>query len=152
MRSFLDFNHCRITMSRGLRQLLKPFRSTNVLLNIEESRPQPDIVLLRFTGQVTLGRDSQQVEWKLAELLRDQATKVIFDLAGVSFMDSTGIGIVVMCSGKLKKAGGQLRVSGATGLVDQTLRLTGVNNIVPLHATLDDALAAFGPDHQAAHG
>jgi len=123
-----------------------------VLLNIEESRPQPDIVLLRFTGQITLGRDSQQVEWKLAELLRDQATKVIFDLAGVSFMDSTGIGIVVMCSGKLKKAGGQLRVSGATGLVDQTLRLTGVNNIVTLHATLDDALAAFGPDHQAAHG
>jgi anti-sigma B factor antagonist len=122
-----------------------------MLLNIEESRLQPDIVLLRFTGRITLGRDSQQIEWKLTDLMRDKATRVIFDLSGVSFMDSTGIGIVAMCSGKLKAAGGQLRLSGASGIVDQTLRLTGINNIVPFHNTTDEAAAAFRSGQQAAH-
>jgi len=123
-----------------------------MLLNIEESHLQPDIVLLRYTGQITLGRESQQIEWKVAELIRDKASRVIFDLSGVKFMDSTGIGIVVMCSGKLKEIGGQLRVSGASGLVDKTLRLTGVDNIVPFHATADEAAAAFLSGQQAAHG
>jgi len=122
-----------------------------MLLSIDESRLQPDIVLLRFAGRITLGRESQQIEWKIADLLRDKATKVIFDLSGVNFMDSTGIGIIVMCSGKLKEAGGQLRLSGASGVVDHTLRLTAVNNIVPFHATADEAVAAFLGGRQRAH-
>jgi len=121
-----------------------------MLLNIEESRLQPDIVLLRFTGRITLGREAQQIEWKLADLMRDKATKVIFDLSGVTVMDSTGIGIVVMCSGKLKETGGQLRLSGASGFVDKTLRLTGVNNLVPFHTTIDEAATAFRGDQHAA--
>ena len=122
-----------------------------MLLNIEESRLQPDIILLRFTGRITLGREAQQIEWKLADLVRDKATRVIFDLSGVTVMDSTGIGIVVMCAGKLKEAGGQLRLSGTAGFVDKTLRLTGVNNLIPFHNTVDEAAAAFGSGEQAAH-
>jgi len=56
-----------------------------------------------------------------------------------------------MCSGKLKEAGGQLRLSGASGFVDKTLRLTGVNNLVPFHTTADEAAAAFRSGQQAAH-
>ena len=95
-------------------------------------------MLLRFVGRITLGRESQQIEWKVADLNRDKARRVIFDLSGVTFMDSTGIGIVVMCSGKLKDAGGQLRLSGASGIVDQTLRMTGIQNLVPFHTTIDE--------------
>ena len=121
-------------------------------LEIEESYLEPDIVLLSFTGRITIGRNSQQIEWKTAELIRNKSARVIFDLADVDFIDSTGIGIVVMCSGKLKQSGGQLRLSGATGVVDQTLRMTGVDNIVPFHATAEQAAAAFGDSAQAAHG
>jgi anti-sigma B factor antagonist len=77
---------------------------------------------------------------------------VIFDITDVDFIDSTGIGIVVMCSGKLRQNGGQLRLSGASGVVDQTLRMTGVDNIVPFHTTTEEAVAAFGNGAQAAHG
>jgi anti-sigma B factor antagonist len=128
----------------------KLIRSTSVLLNIEESQLQPDIVLLRCTGRIVVGRDSQQIEWKVADLIRDKVTRVIFDLSGVDFLDSTGIGIIVMCSGKLKDAGGQLRLAGASGIVDKTLRLTAINNIVPFHTTVDEAAAAFPSGRQAA--
>ncbi len=113
-------------------------------LEIEESRLHPDIVLLSFTGRITIGRNSQQIEWKVAELISSHTRKVIFDLSDVSFLDSTGVGIVVMCSGKLKKIGGQLRLCGCSGVVDETLRMTGVDNIVPFHSNIDEAVAAFG--------
>ncbi len=120
-------------------------------LEIEESYLEPNIVLLSFTGRITIGRNSQQIEWKTAELIRNNSARVIFDLADVDFIDSTGIGILVMCSGKLKQNGGQLRLSGATGVVDQTLRMTGVDTIVPFHTTTAEAVAAFGGSANAAH-
>ncbi len=120
-------------------------------LEIEESYLEPNIVLLSFTGRITIGRNSQQIEWKTAELIRNNSARVIFDLADVDFIDSTGIGIVVMCSGKLKRSGGQLRLSGASGVVDKTLRMTGVDTIVPFHATNEEAVAAFGGSANAAH-
>jgi anti-sigma B factor antagonist len=120
-------------------------------LEIEESYLEPNIVLLSFTGRITIGRNSQQIEWKTAELIRKNSARVIFDLADVDFIDSTGIGIVVMCSGKLKRNGGQLRLSGATGVVDQTLRMTGVDTIVPFHTTTAEAVAGFGGSANAAH-
>lgn len=63
--------------------------------------------------------------------------------SGATQMDSTGIGIIAMCSGKLKKAGGELRVAGAKGVVEEVLKLTHMENIVSLHTTAAEAAAGF---------
>jgi len=69
--------------------------------------------------------------------------KVIFDLAGVSNIDSTGIGIIVMSAAKLKKAEGELRVAGATAHVEDVLKMTNIDQIVVLHPTTAAAAASF---------
>lgn len=122
------------------------------MLNIEESPLPPGIVILRFTGRIAIGRDSQQIEWKTADLIRDNKTRVIFDLAGVDFLDSTGIGIIVMCAGKLKDAGGHLRLAAASGVVNNTLRLTSIHNLVPMHSTVEEAATALRQARSAAGG
>ncbi len=119
-------------------------------LEIEESRLHSDTVLLSFTGRITIGRNAQQIEWKIAEFIRNNTVRVIFDLCDVTFIDSTGIGIIAMCSGKLKSVGGQLRLCATRGMVDETLRITGIHNIVPLYTSLDEAVAAFGGGAEAA--
>ncbi|MGZ4812455.1 MAG: STAS domain-containing protein [Terriglobales bacterium] len=99
-------------------------------------------VVMEMTGRITLGRDCQQIESDVDELIRGKQTRIIFDLSGVKYMDSSGVGIMVMCSAKIKQAGGELRLAGATGVVDQTLKLTRMNVIVPTHATVEEALSA----------
>ena len=67
----------------------------------------------------------------------------IFDIAGVTNIDSTGIGIIVVSSGKLKKAGGELRVAAASAHVEEVLKMTNLDQIVGLHPTTAAAAASF---------
>jgi anti-sigma B factor antagonist len=101
-------------------------------------------VVLEMSGRITLGRDCQQIESDVEELIRGKQTRIVFDLSKIKYMDSSGIGIMVMCSGKAKAAGGELRLAGATGVVEQTLKLTRMNAIVPTFATVEEALAEQG--------
>ena len=40
-------------------------------------------------GNIRMGSDSQQVEWALGELLKQNHKKIIFDLSAVTLLDST---------------------------------------------------------------
>ncbi len=114
-----------------------------MILKIERTSIAPDIDVFAMSGRLTMGSDSQQVEWNLAKLINENHKKVIFDLSGVNFLDSSGIGILVMCHAKLKKAGGSLRLAGAQGMVRQIIEMTNVNKLVDLYATASDASKDF---------
>ena len=113
------------------------------MLEIQTKDLQPDIVVLELTGRITIGRDCKQLEWAVENLVREGRKKVIFDMSGVTNLDSTGIGIVVMSAGQLKKAGGELRVAGATAHVEEVLEMTNIDKIVVLHPTTAAAAANF---------
>jgi anti-sigma B factor antagonist len=107
-----------------------------VILTVERKQIPPDISVLEMHGRIILGNSSREVELKLAQLLSDQAKKIIFDLGGVTILDSTGIGILVVCQGKVAKAGGRLRIAGASGFVEDTLKTTGVDRLLQLFPTV----------------
>jgi anti-sigma B factor antagonist len=113
------------------------------MLKIETKQVQPDIVILEIAGRITLGGESKQLEWAVDKLLGEGRKKVIFDLAGVTNIDSTGIGIIVMTSGKMKKAGGELRVAAASAHVEEVLKMTNLDQIVGLHSSTAAAAASF---------
>ena len=113
------------------------------MLEIQTKRVEPDIVVVEITGKITLGRECKQLEWATENLVREQQKKVIFDLAGVTRIDSTGIGIIVMSAGQIKNAGGELRVAGATGHIEQVLRLSSVDKLIALHPSATAAAAGF---------
>jgi len=113
------------------------------MLEIQTKRMEPDIVVLEIAGRITLGRESKQLEWATENLVREKQKKIIFDLTGVTRIDSTGVGIIVMSAAQVKTAGGELRVAGAIGHIDQVLRLSSVDKLVPLHPSATAAAAAF---------
>jgi anti-sigma B factor antagonist len=112
-------------------------------LSIQTKHLQPEIVVLEMTGKITMGNDCRQVEWTTNRLVGENLKKIIFDLSGVTHVDSTGIGIIVMVAGQMKKAGGGLRVAGANEHVEQILRMTNVDQIVGLHPTTVAAATGF---------
>ena len=112
-------------------------------LTLQTRNLEPDIVVMELTGRITMGNDCQQVEWAAHKLVGDNRKKVIFDLSGVTHVDSTGIGIIVSVAGEMKKAGGKLQVAAANEHVTQLLKMTSVDQIVALHPTAGAAAAAF---------
>jgi anti-sigma B factor antagonist len=115
-----------------------------MLLDIEESHVN-DVTVLKLTGKLALGRESQRIEAMAEQFACDGGRKVVFDIRGVSYIDSAGIGMLAMTAGKLKEAGGRLvLVSAPDGRTTQLLKLTQVNAIVPLCGSMEEALTAVG--------
>lgn len=108
-------------------------------LSIQKRRVGADVVVLGLAGRITLGLESQEVEWQVEDLLKEHEKKIILDFSELKYLDSTGVGTLVMCSGKVKQAGGELSVVGAQGIVEQTLKMTHVDQIVTLYATVEAA-------------
>ncbi len=113
------------------------------MIEIKTRRVEPDIVVLEIAGRITLGRDSKQLEWTAENLVREEQKKIILDLGGVTQIDSTGVGIIVMSAANVKNAGGELRLAAASGHVENVLRMTGMEKIVALHPTATAAAAKF---------
>jgi anti-sigma B factor antagonist len=101
------------------------------------------VAVLVLSGRIAMGSDSQKIEWAVGELLKEGQRKMILDLGGVNFLDSSGVGILMMCHARLKRAGGALHVAGASGVVRETLELTGVDRIVKLFPSAAEAAAGF---------
>ena len=112
-------------------------------LEVQRRRIEPDVVLVEIVGKLVYGPECQQIEWLTAELLEEGERKIIFDLTCMRHLDSSGVGILLMCSGKVKEAGGELRVAGARGHVQTVLTMTQVGKILALYANRADALEGF---------
>ena len=69
----------------------------------------------------------------LDKLLNDNlnTSKVIFDLSGLSFMDSTGIGLLIGRYKKLKQFNIPLYLSGASVATEKVIELAGLYGIMP---------------------
>jgi anti-sigma B factor antagonist len=114
-----------------------------MMLQLLKSNPAPDICLLGFSGKLLMGKESHEVEGKVSELLGGGMKKIIFDLSKLDNIDSTGVGILVMCGGKAKKAGGEVRIAVPEGLVKDTLRMTHVDRLVRIFPTVEEATQDF---------
>lgn len=82
------------------------------------------------------------VREKLDEQIHAGRTDLIVDLSGVTFLDSTGLGVLV---GRLKLArtrGGALRLVGTADRVLRVFAITGLDKVFEIHPDLDSALAA----------
>ncbi len=67
--------------------------------------------------------------------------ELVVDLSGVAFIDSTGLGVLVATLKHVREADGRFDVVVATPRVLKVFTLTGLDVVIPLHGTLDAALA-----------
>jgi len=112
-------------------------------LEVQRKRIESDVVLVELSGKIVYGPECRQIEWLTAELLEEGERKIVFDISRVNHLDSSGVGIIVMCSGKVKEAGGELRFAGAEGHVKTVLKITEVGKIVALYPSRAEALEGF---------
>src|SRR5258706_7865008 len=112
-----------------------------MILDVNTRRVEPDITVLEFIGRLTLGNRLSEVERSIRDMIQQGCRRLVLDLARLDFMDSSGVGMLVMCAGAMDQAGGQMRVAGANLRVTQVFEITHLGRVVPI---LADAGAACG--------
>jgi anti-sigma B factor antagonist len=114
-----------------------------MILQLHKTQPSPDLWRLEMTGKLMMGNESRQVELNVGQMLESGVKKIVFDLSNLDGIDSTGVGIIVVCHARLQKVGGGLRLAGAKGIVLDTLQMTHVDRLVPLFASAEEAEQNF---------
>jgi anti-sigma B factor antagonist len=78
---------------------------------------------------------------QLIGLVGDGATKLVLDLEGVDFLDSTGLGVIVSALKRARTNGGDLRLVCTQARIRRLFEITGLDKAVPLLPSLDAAVA-----------
>ena len=83
-----------------------------------------------------------EIKAELLKAAEGGADTIVIDLSQVTFLDSSGVGVLVAAHKTLEHLGGRLHLAGATKQAQLVLRLTQLESMFSLHHSVDDALAA----------
>jgi anti-sigma B factor antagonist len=79
----------------------------------------------------------------LGQQIDGPGARVVLDLTDVTFIDSSGIGVLVGAHRKADAAGAMFALAGARATVGRVFELTRTNRLLRIYASVDEALAAL---------
>ena len=111
-------------------------------LNISE-RQAGDVTVLDMQGKVTIGEGSVALRTAIRRLLEEGKKKILLNLAGVGYIDSSGIGELVSSYTAINKEGGQLKLPSLTEKLRDLLTITKLLTVFDAYDAEADALSNF---------
>ena len=101
------------------------------------TRPLGDRAIVSVAGEVDLETASELGEHAL-DALHHVSKRLVLDITDVTFMDSTGLKVLVSVERRAQLAGGSFVLVGATPTVLRILTLTGLDQVFTLYGSLED--------------
>jgi anti-sigma B factor antagonist len=111
-------------------------------LNMKE-RQAGDVTILDMDGKITIGEGSVALRSAIRRLLEEGKKKVLLNLAGVGYIDSSGIGELVSSYTAINKEGGQLKLLNLTQKLQDLLTITKLLTVFDVYESESDALNGF---------
>jgi len=111
-------------------------------MEISHQEIAPSTAVVTLTGKLLMGGAADKLMALVDDLLARGTKLIVFDLAAVTAMDSTGIGRFIYTYNKLAPVGGDMRMAGATGHVLQTFKVSLLDKVFGFFPTVEDALNA----------
>ncbi|MEV4256398.1 STAS domain-containing protein [Spirillospora sp. NPDC049652] len=104
-----------------------------------------DVTVVKINGEIDVFT-SPRLRENLLEIIDNGGLYLVVDLGEVTFLDSTGLGVLVGIYHRLRARDGSMSFTGVNERVRRVFHVTQLTKIFVLHDSLEEALAA----HQAA--
>jgi anti-sigma B factor antagonist len=111
-------------------------------LDVKE-RQAGDVTILDLSGEVRIGDASVALREAMRKLVDSGKTKVLLNLGGVKYMDSTGIGELIANYTTLSRKGGQLKLLNLTERIQNLLVITKLLTVFDSYDNEAEALKSF---------
>lgn len=111
-------------------------------LNLTE-RQAGDITILDMDGKVTIGEGSVALRNMIRRLLGEGKKKIVLNLSGVGYVDSSGIGEFVSSFTAVNKEEGSLKLLNLTQKIQDLLAITKLLTVFDVYDSETDALSSF---------
>jgi anti-sigma B factor antagonist len=97
--------------------------------------------VVNVKGEVDLYTASKLKE-RLVDLAAGGHVRVVVNLDGVEFLDSTGLGVLIGGLKRCREKGGTLVLAAAREPVLKVLGITGLDRVFPIHDTVESAVSS----------
>lgn len=103
-----------------------------------------DVLVLSLSGKVIGGPELMDVKEVFQKAVDQDNKRVLLDLGKVSWMDSSGLGVIVSGHTTLSRAGGALKILNATKKIHELFIITKLITIFETYTDEQEALNSFG--------
>ncbi|MGB7924185.1 MAG: STAS domain-containing protein [Pyrinomonadaceae bacterium] len=111
-------------------------------LNIKE-RQVADVTVLDMEGKMRIGESGVVFHNTIHHLLKDGQRKILLNLAGITYIDSSGLGELIASYTTLKEMGGQVKLLHLTQRVRELMTLTKLLTVFDVYESESEALNSF---------
>ncbi len=108
-----------------------------------EERAVGDVIVLTPSGRMTRNEAFGAVKHRLQDLVQEGRRKLVVDLGGVSYMDSTCVGELVSGLVAARKNGGALHLANPTPQVERLMQLAGLTSIFETFRSEQEAVLSL---------
>lgn len=109
-------------------------------LQLSTSR-RGSFTVVTVEGDVDLGTAAQLGDETLAAT-REDKPHLVLDLSGVTFLDSSGLKVLVSTHRRTELAGGSMALAAVPRVVMRVLTVTSLDKVFPIYDSVDDVVAA----------
>ena len=99
--------------------------------------------LIATTGDRVDGTNAREFQTALEEAIDESSRALILDLAHLSYISSAGLRAILLTAKSLQRQNATLVVCSLTESVREVFEISGFNQIIPIHDTMDAAKAAL---------
>ena len=111
-------------------------------LDVKE-RQAGDVTILDMSGEVRIGEGSVSLRDSIRKLADNGKKQILLNLAGVKYIDSSGIGELVSSYTAIGKENGQLKLLNLTQKLQDLLTITKLLTVFDVYENEADALNSY---------
>jgi anti-sigma B factor antagonist len=100
------------------------------------------ILVVNCDGRIVFGEESAELRDTVKRLLT-QSNRIVLNLAGVTYIDSGGLGTLVALYTTAHNVGGAVKLSNLTQRVGDLLQVTKLLTVFEVYDTEDEAIQSF---------
>ncbi len=101
-----------------------------------------EVTVVEVEGQLIVG-NRQELKQKVLEQLENGDRKFVIDFSNTGYIDSSGLGVLVSLSKKIREQGGELRLSRLNEDLRTLFELTKLDTLFKIADTKEQALEGF---------
>lgn len=106
------------------------------------------ITVLELKGRIVVGAEASALRDKVSALSADGKRNLVLNLQHVDFIDSTGLGALVICATSLRKTGGNIKLVNLNRRNIELLVMTKLATVFEIYTDEMDAVSSYYPDRK----
>ena len=111
-------------------------------------RQREGITMLDLKGRITVGPEATALREAVGALDKEGDRKLVFNMAEVDYVDSTGLGALVVCATNLRKKQGNVKLVSLNRRHIELLVMTKLATVFETYPDEQDAINSFYPDRE----